>query len=80
MSFPKVCACGCIYTVASWVALPFAGEMLADDPDEAIVLRHCGCMSTIAVRSADDPSTAPTLRPEAVDAWFAEAGRLLEAP
>lgn len=72
----RVCACGTVHS--SWAALPFVGVQFADVPGEELSLRNCpACGSTMAVPAAEDPATAPTLRPDVADAWFAKADAIL---
>ena len=49
----KHCACGRLYTLEDWLALPLCGRMHLP-PQTTIELRNCVCESSLAMRIDDD--------------------------
>lgn len=46
----KVCRCGAAYTAVEWKALPYCAPLPEGGPNgEMCEMRHCRCLSTIAV-------------------------------
>jgi hypothetical protein len=47
--WPKVCACGAVWSEVAWRSRPLVGQMALSDDEPPLELRHCTCGSTIAV-------------------------------
>jgi hypothetical protein len=54
--WPKVCACGAVWSEDAWRGRPIVGQMALSDDEPPLELRHCTCGSTLAVAV---PAAAP---------------------
>ena len=55
--FPKRCGCGATYDASTWPALPlcgYAGAYLSGAERRVVEMRHCTCLSTLAIE-VDQP-------------------------
>jgi hypothetical protein len=68
------CRCGCRYDVHAWKCLAYVGRQ-DDGAGCELILRNCGCGSTIAAYASEDDAVISDDREDFADEWAMEDRR-----